>query len=128
MGNYLRTYTILKPGPGASLTGQYVCDGWGAGSQFLATKFGTYLNFKRFQVDVQPYDGGGWGVVFNYALCDSYGLGLINLQTIQATLPRADHNPTQLELGVLEVRYYTLQRTGQTCEAYPAGATAVEAK
>ena len=68
MGNNNRAFSIVKPGSGgASVAGQYVCDGWGGGSQILATKFGTYLNFKRFQVDVQPYDGGGWGVVFNYA-------------------------------------------------------------
>ena len=54
----------LRSGPGTAAN--YACDGFGAGSQWLAQKMGAYKNFRRMTVDVLPYDGGAWGVTFNY--------------------------------------------------------------
>ena len=52
--------------PGAGTVTNYACDGFGAGSHFLATKMGVFKNFRRLTVDVLPYEGGAWGVTFNY--------------------------------------------------------------
>ena len=69
LGNYLQTALFvggiwLRGGTGTATN--YACDGFGAGSQWLALKFGAYKNFRRMTVDVLPYDGGAWGVTFNY--------------------------------------------------------------
>lgn len=66
--NYLATPMAggmwLRGGVGTATN--YACDGFGAGSQFLAQKMGSFKNFRRLSVDVLPYDGGAWGVTFNY--------------------------------------------------------------
>jgi len=67
--NYLST-TLLAGGiwlrGGAGTATNYACDGFGAGSQWLALKMGAFKNFRRMTVDLLPYDGGAWGVTFNY--------------------------------------------------------------
>ena len=67
--NYLST-TLLAGGiwlrGGAGTATNYACDGFGAGSTWLAQKMGAFKNFRRMTVDLLPYDGGAWGVTFNY--------------------------------------------------------------
>ena len=66
--NYLATPMVggiwLRGGAGTATN--YACDGFGAGSQWLAQKMGVFKNFRRMTVDVLPYDGGAWGLTFNY--------------------------------------------------------------
>jgi len=54
----------LRAGTGTATN--YACDGFGAGSQWLAFKMGAFKNFRRMTVDLLPYDGGAFGVTFNY--------------------------------------------------------------
>ena len=63
-GGVLAGTNWLRPGAGTATN--YACNGFGGGSQWLATKMGVFKNFRRMTVDLLPYDGGAWGVTFNY--------------------------------------------------------------